>query len=84
MVAGEDEADLLVVSDLPLQGGVRITTTQMAQAIAFVFREGGFRAGRFRVAYQSCDDSVGRTGLFDEAKCAANARAYAATRTWSA
>jgi branched-chain amino acid transport system substrate-binding protein len=78
MVAGEREADLLVVSDLPLQGGVRTTTTQMTQAIAFVFRERGFRAGRFRVAYQSCDDSVGRTGLFDEAKCAANARAYAA------
>jgi DNA-binding SARP family transcriptional activator/ABC-type branched-subunit amino acid transport system substrate-binding protein len=78
MVAGAGDADLLVVSDLPLQGGVRITATQMAQAIAFVFRERGFRAGRFRVAYQSCDDSVARTGLFDESKCAANARAYAA------
>lgn len=78
VIAGEDDADLLVVSDLPLQGGVRTTTTQMTQAIAFVFRERGFRAGRFSVAYQSCDDSVGRTGLFDEAKCAANARAYAA------
>ncbi len=78
VVGGEGKADLLVVSDLPLQGGVRITTTQMARAIAFVFRERRFRAGRFRVAYQSCDDSVGRTGLFDDAKCAANARAYAA------
>jgi branched-chain amino acid transport system substrate-binding protein len=77
VVAGSEESDLLVVSDLPLQGGVRITTTQMAQAIAFVFRERKFRAGRFRVAYQSCDDSVARTGLFDDAKCAANARAYA-------
>jgi DNA-binding SARP family transcriptional activator/ABC-type branched-subunit amino acid transport system substrate-binding protein len=75
--AGRGRADLLVVSDLPLQGGVRVTTTQMAQAIAFVLREREFRAGRFRIAYQSCDDSVARTGLFDEAKCAANARAYA-------
>jgi branched-chain amino acid transport system substrate-binding protein len=48
----------------------------MAQAITFVLRERGFRAGRHRVAYQSCDDSLARTGLFDEAKCAANARAY--------
>ena len=71
-------ADVLVVSDLPLQGGVRITATQMAQAISFVLRERGFRGGRWRVAYQSCDDSVARTGLFDEAKCAANARAYRA------
>ena len=74
---------MLVVSDLPLQGGVRVTATQMAQAITFVLRERDFRAGRFRVAYQSCDDSVARTGLFDEAKCAANARAYGATRTSS-
>jgi branched-chain amino acid transport system substrate-binding protein len=42
-----------------------------------VLRQHGFRAGRFRVAYQSCDDSIARTGLFDEAKCVSNARAYA-------
>jgi branched-chain amino acid transport system substrate-binding protein len=78
VVAGKGESAVLVVSDLPLQGGVRVTTTQMTQAIAFVLRQRGFRAGRFRVAYQSCDDSVARTGLFDEGKCAANARAYAA------
>ena len=77
VVAGKGESDLLVVSDLPLQGGIRITATQMAQAIAFTLREREFRAGRFRVAYQSCDDSIARTGLYDEAKCAANARAYA-------
>ena len=77
VVAGKGESDLLVVSDLPLQGGIRITATQMAQAIAFMLREREFRAGRFRVAYQSCDDSIARTGLYDEAKCAANARAYA-------
>ena len=77
VVAGKGESDLLVVSDLPLQGGIRITATQMAQAIAFTLRAREFRAGRFRVAYQSCDDSIARTGLYDEAKCAANARAYA-------
>ena len=76
VVAGAGRADLLIVSDLPLQGGVRVSATQMAQAIAFVLRERGFRAGRFKVAYQSCDDSIASTGLYDEAKCAANARAY--------
>ena len=40
-----NRADVLIVSDLPLQGGIRITATQMAQAIAFVLRERGFRAG---------------------------------------
>ncbi|HEV2060529.1 MAG TPA: ABC transporter substrate-binding protein, partial [Solirubrobacteraceae bacterium] len=80
LVGSGGRADVLVTSDLPLQGGVRITATQMVHAITFILRERGFRAGRFRLAYQSCDDSVARTGLFDEAKCAANARAYAANR----
>ena len=71
-------ADALVVSDLPLQGGERLTAVQMSRAIEFVLRERGFRAGRLRVAYQSCDDSVARSGLYDEPKCAGNARAYAA------
>ena len=78
-VGAGGRADVLVVSDLPLQGGVRVQATQMAQAITYVLREHDFRAGRFRVAYQSCDDSLARTGLFDEAKCAANARAYGAS-----
>jgi branched-chain amino acid transport system substrate-binding protein len=72
-------ADVLIVSDLPLQGGQRLTAVQMSRAIAFVLRERGFRAGRLRVAYQSCDDSVARSQLYDEPKCAANARSYAAS-----
>ena len=76
-LAGEDgEADVLITSDVPLQGGGRVSTTQMAQAIAFVLQERGFRAGSYRVAYQSCDDSLASSENFDEAKCAANARAY--------
>ncbi len=74
---GEGQPDVLVVSDLALQGGTRVLTTQMAQAIAYVLRRHAFRAGPYRVAYQSCDDSIAATGLFDSAKCAANARAYA-------
>jgi branched-chain amino acid transport system substrate-binding protein len=73
-------ADLLVVSDLPLQGDTRLSSVQMAQAITFVLREHRFRAGRFRLAYQSCDDAVANTGLFDDAKCAGNGRAYAEDR----
>ena len=58
-VAGKGgPADLLITSDLPLQGGFRVSATQMAHAIAFVLRERDFRAGRYRVAYQSCDDSL--------------------------
>jgi DNA-binding SARP family transcriptional activator/ABC-type branched-subunit amino acid transport system substrate-binding protein/DNA-binding beta-propeller fold protein YncE len=77
-VAGSAPPRLLVASDLPLQGGPRFPARQMAAAVVSVLRAHGFRAGRFPLAYQSCDDSVARTGLFEQAKCAANARAYAA------
>jgi branched-chain amino acid transport system substrate-binding protein len=78
ILTGEEDADLLIVSDLPLKGGRRLPTRQMSQAIAFALRERGFRAGRFRIAYQSCDDSLAWRGLPDDPKCAANARAYGA------
>ena len=77
---GEGTPDMLVVSDLPLQGGSRFTTVQMEQAIEYVLRQRGFRAGEHRIAYQSCDDSLASTGLFDFDKCAANANAYAENR----
>jgi DNA-binding SARP family transcriptional activator len=77
---GEGRPARLIVTDLPLQGGVRISAQQMAQAAAFVMRRRNFRAGGLQVGIQSCDDSVARTGLFDPGKCAANARAYARDR----
>ena len=76
---GSKPANRLVVSDLPLQGGLRLSSQQMADAMAFVLRQRGFRAGRWRVAYQSCDDAVAATRLPDDTKCAANARTYGRT-----
>jgi ABC-type branched-subunit amino acid transport system substrate-binding protein len=70
-------ADQLVASDLPLQGDSRSQATQMAQAISYVLRTHRFRAGRFRIAYQSCDDALPAVGRFDPGRCAANGRAYA-------
>ena len=74
---GGGRPDRLVVSDLPLQGGLRPSSQQMGDAMAYVLRGHGFRAGRWRVALQSCDDAVAATLLPDDTKCAANARAYA-------
>lgn len=76
LAGGNGRADFLITSDLPLQGGLRVSAMQMAHAIEFVLRQRRFRAGAYRVAYQSCDDSIASTGLYDEAKCASNARAY--------
>jgi branched-chain amino acid transport system substrate-binding protein len=52
----------------------------MSDAIAYVLRERGFRAGRISVGYQSCDDSTEQSGIYDEQKCAANAKAFAASK----
>jgi ABC-type branched-subunit amino acid transport system substrate-binding protein/streptogramin lyase len=75
LYAGDGEPQYLVVSDLAL----RIPgNPEMAKAIELVFRKQGFRAGKYRVAYQSCDDSTSQVGIFDVPKCAANAKSYAA------
>ena len=70
--------DVLVVSDLPLQGPSLAPT--LAAAVRFVLRSHGFRAGRYTVGYQSCDDSTARTQSSDFFKCASNARDFGAAR----
>ena len=48
--------NLLIASDLPLQGSGRSQTQQMTRAIAFIFKQHGWKAGKYTLAYQSCDD----------------------------
>jgi branched-chain amino acid transport system substrate-binding protein len=68
---------VLVASDLPLQGPSIAGT--LAAAVRFVLSSHGFRAGRYTVGYQSCDDSTARVQGSDFLKCAANGRAFGAT-----
>jgi DNA-binding SARP family transcriptional activator len=76
VVAGAGAPDRLIVSDLPLyREGIGL----IPDAIAFVLRQRDFRAGRFHVGYQSCDDSTARQGDFEPEKCRANAGLYART-----
>jgi branched-chain amino acid transport system substrate-binding protein len=69
--------DLLIASDLPLQGANRSLTTEMANAIEFVLGQHNFTAGGKKIGYQSCDDSTAQAGSWDSARCSANARSYA-------
>ena len=78
LVSGPKAPRFIVVSDLPLRGGPRFVTPQMSAAILHALRRRSFRAGGYSVAFQSCDHSTAQTGLFDERKCAANTKAYAA------
>ena len=74
---GEGEPDVLIASDLPLQGSSRTQTVQMVKAIRHVLDERGWKAGDLNVGYQSCDDSTAQAGKWDSGKCSQNAQAYA-------
>jgi branched-chain amino acid transport system substrate-binding protein len=74
---GEGEADVIVASDLPLQGSSRTQTVQMQKAIVKVLEEAGWKAGDVNVGYQSCDDSTAQAGKWDSGKCSQNGKAYA-------
>jgi branched-chain amino acid transport system substrate-binding protein len=75
---GSGPAQALIVSDLPLQGDSRQRSLQMNDAIRLVLEGAHWRAGGRSVAFQACDDSSAKTGLWTKARCQANARAYAA------
>jgi DNA-binding SARP family transcriptional activator/ABC-type branched-subunit amino acid transport system substrate-binding protein len=70
------DPDLLIASDLPL-GAPRATTLSMADAVAFVLRRRNFRAGRFTLGLQTCDDSSADTGEETELSCRQNAKVFA-------
>jgi branched-chain amino acid transport system substrate-binding protein len=74
---GEGEPDVLIASDLPLQGSSRTQTLQMVGAIKQVLTSAGWKAGDVNVGYQSCDDSTAQAGKWDPGKCSQNANAYA-------
>jgi branched-chain amino acid transport system substrate-binding protein len=74
---GEGSPELLIASDLPLQGSSRTQTLQMTAAIRQVLSTAGWQAGDFTVGYQSCDDSTAQAGKWDPGKCSQNANSYA-------
>ena len=76
-LAAGREPDVLIVSDLPLQGPLGAGPRAIADAIRLVLKQRNYKAGRFAVGYRSCDDSTAQTGAFENRRCAANASAYA-------
>jgi len=67
----------LIASDLPLQGAGRTQTVEMTKAIKYVLGQHGWKAGKYSLAYQSCDDATAQAAKWDSGKCSANANAYA-------
>jgi branched-chain amino acid transport system substrate-binding protein len=73
---GSGSPQFIVASDLPLQGSSRAQTIEMTKAISFEFKQAGYKAGKYTVGYQSCDDSTAQAGKWDPAKASANAGNY--------
>ena len=68
---------LLITSDLPLNGSSSHQTNQMNQAIELVLQQNHWKAGKYTLAFQPCDDSTPQAGTWDSTTCSANANAYA-------
>ncbi|MGH3041483.1 MAG: branched-chain amino acid ABC transporter substrate-binding protein [Gaiellaceae bacterium] len=74
---GEGEPDVLIATDLPLQGSSRTQTLQIVGAVKQILTSAGWKAGGVNVGFQSCDDSTAQAGKWDPGKCSQNANAYA-------
>ena len=75
---GDGNPDYLIVTDLPLQGSSRTQTIQIQDAVRSQLKAAGYKAGKYKIGYQSCDDSTAQAGKWDSGKCSTNANAYAA------
>jgi branched-chain amino acid transport system substrate-binding protein len=74
---GDGTPEALIVSDLPRLGDSAERSRQQEEAIRIVLDDRNWKAGDTDVAYQACDDSIAKTGLWDPATCRSNANAYA-------
>jgi branched-chain amino acid transport system substrate-binding protein len=75
---GPGSPERLIVADLPLQRGVLSTTSPMVDAMTLALERHDYKAGRYRVGLQVCNDAAGDNVVADPLTCVANARAYAA------
>ena len=74
---GSEDPDVLITSDLPLQGDSAKRSEQQVEAIRLALDDAEWKAGDTNVAFQSCDDTIAKTGLWDVKTCQDNADAYA-------
>lgn len=77
---GSGTPKALIVSDLPMRGDSAERSSQQVEAIRLALDDANWKAGATPVAFQACDDSIAKTGLWDAKTCKANASAYAADR----
>ena len=54
---------------------------QMTQAIAYTLQQQDWKAGDYKIAYQSCNDASAQLAKWDPTKCSANAHAYVGNKS---
>ncbi|HEY7010896.1 MAG TPA: branched-chain amino acid ABC transporter substrate-binding protein [Jatrophihabitantaceae bacterium] len=69
---------LIVGTDLPLQGASATTSADTNRMINLYLDQIGHKAGKFTVNIKTYDDSTAAKGAWDDAACAANAKAHVA------
>jgi branched-chain amino acid transport system substrate-binding protein len=74
---GEGEPQVLIATDMVLQGSSRTQTLQIVEAVRQILDSAGWKAGAVNVGFQSCDDATAQAGKWDPGKCSQNANAYA-------
>jgi branched-chain amino acid transport system substrate-binding protein len=74
---GEGKPDVLIATDLPMQGGSRIQSRQIVGAARYLLGQQNWKAGSHKVGLQVCDDSTAQAAKWDPDKCSRNAHAYA-------
>jgi len=75
---GKGRPQVLIVNSGPLQGPQSDHGIQNAQALKLVLAQRGWRAGELTVGVQVCDEASAASPLPSPAKCARNAKAFAA------
>jgi branched-chain amino acid transport system substrate-binding protein len=76
---GPGEPDFVIAGDLPLERGSFSFSRPMADALELELERRNYRAGRFHVGLQVCDDATPTETVFSQAVCTENAAAFART-----
>jgi branched-chain amino acid transport system substrate-binding protein len=79
---GEGRPDFLIAASTVLQGQFIDHGVQISQALKLVLSERDWRAGKYGVGLQLCDETTAAAGDdSDPARCRRNARAFAGNRS---
>ena len=75
---GGEITEVVVSSDLPLQGSSASTSQSTNQMIELYLESVGNKAGKYNVKFKPYDDSTAAKGAWDDAACAKNATDHVA------